>query len=98
VFSGKKVGRRVPPDMVLPIFVVVVLVVALLVSYPWVVLTLGTLIYLASLPFGWLSYRDYERRDAEAAAAAAAATPASATPDPLLPSHQADDERPARLN
>ncbi len=98
VFSGKKVGRRVPPDMVLPIFVVVVLVVALLVSYPWVVLTLGTLIYLASLPFGWLSYRDYERRDAEAAAAAAAATPASATPDPLLPPHQADDERPARLN
>src|ERR1051326_2581784 len=98
VYSGKKLGTRVAPDMVLPVFVVVVLFFALLVSYPWVVLTLGTLIYLASLPFGWLSYRDYERRDAEAAAAAAAATPASATPEPLMPPHQADDERPARLN
>jgi hypothetical protein len=30
------------------------------------VLTLGALVYLASLPFGWLSHRDYVRRDAEA--------------------------------
>src|SRR6201992_3045027 len=35
VFSGTKVGARVAPDMVLPVFVVVVLVFALLVSYPW---------------------------------------------------------------
>ena len=37
VFSGKRVGKRVPPDMVLPVFVVVVLFFALLISYPWVV-------------------------------------------------------------
>jgi hypothetical protein len=30
------------------------------------VLTIGTAIYLASLPFGWLSHRNYVRRDAEA--------------------------------
>ena len=35
VFSGKRVGKRVPPDMVLPVFVVVVLFFALLISYPW---------------------------------------------------------------
>jgi CDP-diacylglycerol---serine O-phosphatidyltransferase len=38
----------------------------LLIAYPWAVLTIGTLIYLASLPFGWLSHRGYVRRDAEA--------------------------------
>ena len=46
VFSGKRVGKRVPPEMVLPVFVVVVLFFALLISYPWVVLTLGTFAYL----------------------------------------------------
>jgi CDP-diacylglycerol---serine O-phosphatidyltransferase len=94
VYSGKKMGTRVPPDMVLPVFVVVVLFFALLLSYPWEVLTLGTLAYLASLPFGWLSYRDYERRDAEAAAAAAAAAPAGDAVDHTGPPQPSDDERP----
>src|SRR6187401_2696093 len=35
VFSGKRVGKRVPPEMVLPVFVLVVLFFALLLSYPW---------------------------------------------------------------
>jgi CDP-diacylglycerol--serine O-phosphatidyltransferase len=99
VYSGKKMGTRVPPDMVLPVFVVVVLFFALLLSYPWEVLTLGTLAYLASLPFGWLSYRDYERRDAEAAAAAAAAAaPAGDAPDHTLPPPSPDDEHPPSLH
>ena len=98
VYSGKKMGTRVPPDMVLPVFVVVVLFFALLLSYPWEVLTLGTLAYLASLPFGWLSYRDYERRDAEAAAAAAAAAaPAGEAHDPAGPP-PSPDERPPSLH
>ena len=54
VFSGKRVGKRVPPEMVLPVFVVVVLFFALLISYPWAVLTIGTLAYLACLPLGCL--------------------------------------------
>jgi CDP-diacylglycerol--serine O-phosphatidyltransferase len=66
VYSGKKVGKRVPPDLVLPVFIGVVLFFALLIAYPWAVLTVGALMYLASLPFGWLSHRDYVRRDAEA--------------------------------
>src|SRR5215475_12816383 len=39
VISGKKLGTRVPTEMVLPVFVVVVLFFALLISYPWEVLT-----------------------------------------------------------
>ena len=57
VFSGKRVGTRVPPDMVGPLIVVVILAIALLIAYPWIVLTVGTLAYLGCLPFGWLSYR-----------------------------------------
>ncbi len=102
VFSGKRVGKRVPPEFVLPVFVVVVLFFALLISYPWVVLTIGTLAYLVCLPLGWLSYREYQRKDEVAAAAAAAQaathsedaslTPGSAPPD------DSDHARPTRLN
>ncbi len=74
VFSGKRVGKRVPPEMVLPVFVTVVLFFALLVSYPWQVLTVGTLAYLACLPLGWLSYRKYQRKDIAAAATTADAS------------------------
>src|SRR3569832_133455 len=47
VFSGKRVGKRVPPEMVLPVFVCVVLFFALLISYPWWVLSVGAIVYLA---------------------------------------------------
>jgi CDP-diacylglycerol--serine O-phosphatidyltransferase len=94
VFSGKRVGKRVPPEMVLPVFVLVVLFFALLVSYPWQVLTIGTLAYLACLPLGWLSYQEYQRKDA--------ATAANAASNVAFPSGPAtgesDDDRPARLN
>jgi len=98
VYSGKRVGKRVPPDMVLPVFVVVVLFFALLISYPWEVLTVGTLAYLSCLPFGWLSYRDYKRKDAAAAATAAAASEAPMAMPGHVSASDSDDERPARLN
>jgi CDP-diacylglycerol--serine O-phosphatidyltransferase len=107
VFSGKRVGKRVAPEMVLPVFVAVVLFFALLISYPWVVLTIGTVCFLASLPLGYLSYRRHERKDAAAASVTptAARTGAHAPPPsegpPLSPGqseHPADPGRPARLN
>jgi CDP-diacylglycerol--serine O-phosphatidyltransferase len=98
VFSGKRVGTRVPPEMVGPVVIVFVLFVALLIAYPWIILTSGTLAYLASLPFGWLSYRGYERRAragrAEPAAAAAASPPAVMS----LARPPEKEERPSRLN
>ncbi|MGE3871178.1 MAG: CDP-diacylglycerol--serine O-phosphatidyltransferase, partial [Pseudorhodoplanes sp.] len=99
VFSGKKVGTRVPPEMVLPAFVAVVLFVALLVSYPWEVLSAGTIAYIAALPLGWLSYQNFVRRDA--ALQASGASPAEgdlgevATPPNLAPG---EADRPERLN
>ena len=65
VYSGKGLGTRVPPDLVLFVFMGVVLFFALLIAYPWVVLTIGTLAYLASLPFGRMSYHRYAARDAQ---------------------------------
>ena len=101
VFSGKRIGQRVPPEMVGPLVVVMVLAVALLIAYPWVLLTAGTLAYLVSLPFGWLSYRGYEQRSreskAETAAAAARAAPA-APAAPGMPHSSENEERPSRLN
>jgi CDP-diacylglycerol--serine O-phosphatidyltransferase len=103
VFSGKRVGKRVAPEMVLPVLVMVVLFFAVLIAFPWKVLTIGTLCYLASLPFGYLSYRQHERRDA--ASAAAPNAPAGAYPrsrgeaPPLSPGHgeqPADRDRPTR--
>jgi CDP-diacylglycerol--serine O-phosphatidyltransferase len=99
VLSGKQIGKRVPPEMVLPIFVVVVLFVALLVSYPWWVLTIGTACYLASLPFGWLSYRRYKAQDTVAGVEAAAQTTEASSPpvSPVMPGGE-EGERPGRLN
>jgi CDP-diacylglycerol--serine O-phosphatidyltransferase len=98
VYSGKKLGTRVPRELVLPVFVVVVLFVALLISYPWPVLTLGTLTYLACLPFGWLSYRRLERAAAESANPPASDEPPPPDrPDPP-PHRERGDGRPARLN
>jgi CDP-diacylglycerol---serine O-phosphatidyltransferase len=65
VYSGKRVGTRIPPEMVGPVIVIVVLSIGLLIAYPWILLTLGTLAYLGSLPFGWLSYRRYQQRSRE---------------------------------
>ena len=105
VFSGKRVGKRVAPEMVLPVFVAVVLFFALLVAYPWVVLTIGTVAYLASLPIGWIAYREYRRRDAAAALQAPARSgphaPVESESPSLSPGHPEQPphpERPARLN
>jgi CDP-diacylglycerol--serine O-phosphatidyltransferase len=100
VFSGKRIGNRVPPDMVGPLILVMVLFFALLIAYPWVILTAGTLAYLASLPFGWLSYRAYQRRSREGKveAAPAAATQAPPVAASIVPSQDEDEDRPSRLN
>ncbi len=99
VFSGKRVGTRVPPEMVGPLIVVVVLSIAFLIAYPWILLTAGTLAYLASLPFGWLSYRRYERRWRESKTDAVPATAAPPAPAAAGMIHAPEnEERPSRLN
>jgi CDP-diacylglycerol--serine O-phosphatidyltransferase len=100
VFSGKAVKMRVPREMVLPVVVAAVLFIALLISYPWHILSAVSVAYLLSLPWGWKSYREQERNLAAQAEAAvdpmAPADPASpyAPPTPELP----PADRPGRLN
>jgi CDP-diacylglycerol--serine O-phosphatidyltransferase len=101
VFSGKRVGTRVPPEMVGPLIVAVVLSITLLIAYPWIMLTAGTLAYLVCLPFGWLSYRAHERRSNASRADPAFATAAAVSPPVLAPGMAQpadDDDRPSRLN
>ncbi|VIO72104.1 hypothetical protein CI41S_34710 [Bradyrhizobium ivorense] len=98
VFSGKTVKMRVPPEMVLPVFVAVVVFVALLIGYPWHILSAGTVAYLISLPWGWKTYRDHERSLAAQTAAAVAPAPEAAPTFPPSPTATDQDNRPARLN
>jgi CDP-diacylglycerol---serine O-phosphatidyltransferase len=99
VFSGKTVRLRVPPEMVLPVFVSVIFFIALLVGYPWYILSACTVLYLLSLPAGWKSYRDQERRAAAQAAMPAGVAPANpAAPFASPPSGPEQDDRPVRLN
>jgi CDP-diacylglycerol--serine O-phosphatidyltransferase len=97
VFSGKKLGARVPREMVLPVIVFVIFVIALLIGYPWYLLSAGTVLFLCSLPIGWRSYREHERRAAQATAAASGTAQQSAAFTPPA-SEAAQDNRPQRLN
>jgi CDP-diacylglycerol--serine O-phosphatidyltransferase len=103
VYSGKRVGTRVPPEMVGPVIVIIVLSMGLLIAYPWILLTLGTLAFLGSLPFGWVSYRRYQQRSREPAGegiregARETVLPTPAVGGGAMrPNEQAD--RPSRLN
>src|SRR5579862_8573640 len=85
VFSGKTVRMRVPSEMVLPVFVSAVFFIALLIGYPWYILSVGTVLYLLSLPLGWKSYRDHQRKaEALVTPPVAAASPPADPKPPFL--------------
>lgn len=60
-YAGKTIGARVPRDRVLPIFVAVVVVVALLFAYPFEMLTFIVIAYLGAIPLSVARYRKLER-------------------------------------
>jgi len=76
----------------------VIFFIALLIGYPWHILSAGSIVYLLRLPMGWKSYRDqklaYEA--ANAPAPAAAAPPASAPSLSVVEPSQ--EERSGRLH
>jgi CDP-diacylglycerol--serine O-phosphatidyltransferase len=76
-YAGKTLGTRVPRDRVLPIFVAVVVVAGLLFAYPFEVLALIVVAYIALIPVSAARYRKLEREH-EAALAAQAERPADA--------------------
>jgi CDP-diacylglycerol---serine O-phosphatidyltransferase len=88
---------RVPPELVLPVFVCVIFFIALLVGYPWYILSAGTILYLLSLPLGWKSYRDHARAAALANPPAADIAPPASAPA-FTPAATDADDRPERLH
>lgn len=71
-WSSKLIGRRIRRDLVLPLFVLVVLVVAFLLSFPWQTMTVLSIAYLASLPLSWRAYHARLAADEAAAGQGAA--------------------------
>ena len=84
-FSGKLMGERISREFVLPIFVGVAALVALLVTYPYGTLTLVTLLYLAAIPIG---YRRFQQKLREPVPQTAAAEEAVRVPGPEGPGDQ----------
>lgn len=80
VYSGKTIGLRVPRQWVLPIFVISVALFGLLANFPWEMLTAITVLFLVSVPFSVLRYRQLDR--AHAASVAAAPEPAASENGP----------------
>lgn len=90
-FSGKKFGARVPRDKVIPVSVGAVVLIAALVSFPFPILAIATIAYLAYIPFGWRLFHrlDREWKAREAAEAdrteAAPVEAAAAEDEPAAP-------------
>jgi len=99
VFSGKTARMRVAPELVLPVFVSVVFFIALLISYPWYIVSAASVLYLLSLPLGWKSYRDHARKAAGASVTAAEAVPEATDPTySAAPGAAPEIDRPERLH
>jgi CDP-diacylglycerol--serine O-phosphatidyltransferase len=55
--SGKSAGNRIRRDLVLPVLLISVLFIALLISYPWTMMSGLAVVYLAMLPVGYMRYQ-----------------------------------------
>lgn len=64
-FSGKLLGEKIEREWVLPIFVAVGLLIALLVQYPFETLTVGTMLYLVLIPLSWRRFTKHMIADRE---------------------------------
>lgn len=64
-FSGKLTGERVARDFVLPIFVISVLAVILLATYPYKTLSVVSAGYLALIPYSMYRFARRQKKDRE---------------------------------
>lgn len=99
-YSGKLLGERIEREWVLPIFILVMLAVACLLTYPYATLSIATVLYLAAIPPTWRRYRRLEQMHAAGGpapeGATAAATAAESAPEsaPAPTSPASPDPRP----
>lgn len=61
-FSGKLIGRRIAREYIAPVVVVAVAFAAVLATYPYLTLAVGSLVYLACIP---IAIRQYARAERE---------------------------------
>ena len=91
-YSGKLLGERIEREWVLPIFILVMLAVACLLTYPYATLSIATVLYLAAIPPTWRRYRRLEQMHAaggpapESATAAREGSPTAPDAKPISPS------------
>ncbi|WP_072396971.1 phosphatidylcholine/phosphatidylserine synthase [Hyphomicrobium sp. CS1GBMeth3] len=85
-YSGKLLGERIGRDWVLPLFILSMLAVACLLTYPYPTLAIGSIAYLAALPWTWRRFRELERLHG------AAGAPAAAAPEPAPESEATPDD------
>ncbi|MCX7325146.1 MAG: phosphatidylcholine/phosphatidylserine synthase [Hyphomicrobiales bacterium] len=83
MYAGKTLGAKVPRNWVAPIFISVILAIALVVAYPFEMLSLIVIGYFAAIPLSMQKFRALELADRMAAAKAsamAAETPQTPAP------------------
>ena len=56
-FSGKNIGKKIPRDVAMPLILVFVILVAVLLSYPWGTLVTASVAYLAFIPLSFSQYK-----------------------------------------
>ena len=60
-YSGKLLGERIGREWVLPFFILSMLAVACLLTYPYATLAIVSVAYLAALPWTWKRFRELEQ-------------------------------------
>lgn len=89
-YSGKLLGERIQREWVLPIFVLVMLAVACLVTYPYATLALASMAYLSAIPLTWQRFRKLEQlHAAPIATEGGTAVPTAAEPGKDAPAKDA---------
>jgi CDP-diacylglycerol--serine O-phosphatidyltransferase len=56
-------GWRIPRVWVTPLFVLIAVCVAALITNPWLTLSIAGFVYIASLPTGWISYQVRRKKE-----------------------------------
>jgi len=62
-FSGKKIAVSVRRDLVLPLMIMAVFTAAIVLSYPWYMLSGIAIVYLASIPFSYMRWNKLDREE-----------------------------------
>lgn len=93
-YSGKLLGERIGREWVLPLFILAMLAVACLLTYPYATLAIASIAYLAAIPWTWRRFRELEQLNAGVPAASSVpAQPGEPSPPPAASGAPTDAAR-----